>query len=654
VIKVKNYDTCIDIKRGVSYLVVREGFDDRNNINISKIIDNYIKRGFSFVSFHVSGKNDPEYALLCNSSKNKNISVNNLLSHVEYHDNRCIGYNPTELEDKYVYNMYKTYGSCNMYSFYNHLINIQDIYYDVLINCVRNINIIKDQQINKHKFIRILAFWSGINNYSMDINNINKFINEHNYFFQQKKILVLSKNILSYGGNQKTAVQIYYELMMTGYDVKIGCITLDELIDLIDKRDVIHLENISHAIKEANRDSYEMIIINKLDEFVELVSQVKPKCVFITHNSMDPVNKRLIHYGEHFHKILTVNNHHTSLMYDNMINTPITRYVNYDSCKKIQIKPRDKMKYTITFIGRISDEKNLILLLNAFNQYNIHDIKLKLNVIGDGKLDITSYMNNKCINFVGRADYNQIMYYLYNSDYLISTSCTEGLPFVFLEAFSIGIPVISSNIVGCNEIISDRDTGFLFNYKYYNQNKNDMATDGRWNIFNVMERNIEDNIKNIVNALNRAYNISINEWNCMSAKCYQYYNNNFNPVLNLKHNMNTLAHCNTVAIQCNDCDPYFKKIFKNIDIVSKIDDDKTYDIILKIVSFDIFCKRLSLLLNNTASKDNCKKMNKSISRLYRLRKEMSDKGIGMLNDGTNQFVAGNGNQLDVKDIQHYI
>jgi glycosyltransferase involved in cell wall biosynthesis len=657
VIRVKHYDMSVDIKRGVYYLIVRDGFNDGNNQNISKIIDNYIKRGFGFVSFHVSGKCDPEYAILCNSTKNKNTSVNNLLSHVEYHDRRCIGYNTTELEDKYVYNMYNTYGSHNMYSFYNHLIDIQDIYYDVLINYVRKINIIESQQINKHKFIRILAFWSGANHYPIDINDIIKFINAHNYFFEQKKILLLSKNILSYGGNQKTALQMYHELMTTGYDVRIGCITSEELISSIDKNDVIHMENIAHAITEANSGSYDMIIINKLDEFVEMSSQTKAKCIFITHNSMDPVNERLIRYSGNFHKILTINHHHTSLMYNNTINIPVTQYLNYDTCKTLQTNPRDKMKYTITFIGRISDEKNLLLLLDAFNQYNSRDNKLTLNVIGDGKLDITYHTSNKYINFIGRADYNQIMYYLYNSDYLISTSCTEGLPFVFLEAFSIGIPVISSNIVGCNEIISDSNTGFLFNYKHYNYNKNAMnITDGKWNIFSVMARNTGENIKNIVNALGRAYAISIDEWTCMSNNCYKYYNDNFNTVVNLRYNMNTLINNNTVAIQCTDCEPYFKSIFKNIDIVEKIDNTKTYDydIVLKIASFDIFCKRLSLLHNNKTNIYNCKKMSTSLSRLYKLRKEMLDKGIGILVDGKNQLVVGKGDQLDVKDIQHYI
>ena len=655
IIKVKNYDVPVDIKRGVCYLIVRDGFDDGNNRNISDIIDNYVKRGFSFVSFSVSGKCDPEYAVLCYSTKNKTASVNNLLNHVEYHDCRCIGYNPTELEDKHVYSMYRTYGSCNMHSFYSHLVDIQDIYYDVLINYIRKINIIGDQKINKHKFLRILSFWSGVNNYPLDIADINKFIDERSYFFQQKKILLLSKNILSYGGNQKTALQMYRELMTTGYDVTIGCVTTAELIGSIDKNDVVRLKNIAHAITEANNGSYDMIIINKLDEFIELSSQMKSKCIFITHNSMDPVNERLIHYSKNFHKILTINHHHTSLMYDNTTNIPITRYLNYDTCKTLQTKTRDKMKHTITFIGRISDEKNLPLLLDAFNQYNTCDNKLTLNVIGDGKLDIASHTSNKYINFVGRADYNQIMYYLYNSDYLISTSCTEGLPFVFLEAFSIGIPVISSNIVGCNEIISDSHTGLLFNYEHYNYNKNSMnITDGKWNIFSVMSRNTGENIKNIVNALTRAYALSIDEWTRMSNNCYKYYNDNFNPTASLRYNMNTLVNNNTVAIQCTDCEPYFKDIFKNIDIVEKIDDDKTYDIVLKIVSFDMFCKRLSLLHNNKANTDNCKKMSKSLSRLYKLRKEMLDKDIGILVDGKNQLIVGKGDQLDVKDIQQYI
>jgi glycosyltransferase involved in cell wall biosynthesis len=432
--------------------------------------------------------------------------------------------------------------------------------------------------------------------------------------------------------------------------------TLEELVDSIDKRDIIKLEHISHAVQEANNGEYQTIIINKLDEFVEIAHQVKPKCIFVTHNSMDPVNSKLIQHNKHFNKILTINHYHNSLLYYHTVNIPVSRYLNYDTYKKSQIKSRDKMKYTITFIGRISDEKNLLLLLDAFCQYNntTHQ-KLKLNVIGDGKSDISLYEHNKYINFVGRANYNQIMYYLANSDYLISTSCTEGLPFVFLEAMSIGIPVISSNIIGCNEIVSEGKTGLLFNFKHYNYNKNSMdLTNNKWSIFDVISRNIQDNIINIVNTLTRAYNISIIEWTQMSNNCYQYYNDNFNPKLSMKNNVDNIINNNRIAIQCTDCNPYFVNIFKNIDIVENIDPHRTYDIILKLNSFDIFCERLSLLFNNKFSSNNCNKMGKSLSRLYRLRKEMLDNGIGSLTDGKNQLIIGRGSHLNITDIRQYI
>ena len=48
---------------------------------------------------------------------------------------------------------------------------------------------------------------------------------------------------------------------------------------------------------------------------------------------------------------------------------------------------------------------------------------------------------------------------------VISTSKSEGLPFNILDAMSLGIPVIASNIKGHSDLINDGQNGFLFSLK---------------------------------------------------------------------------------------------------------------------------------------------------------------------------------------------
>ena len=48
---------------------------------------------------------------------------------------------------------------------------------------------------------------------------------------------------------------------------------------------------------------------------------------------------------------------------------------------------------------------------------------------------------------------------------MIYTTATEGLPYTFLEANEIGLPVISSNVGAISHLIKDGHNGLLFNFE---------------------------------------------------------------------------------------------------------------------------------------------------------------------------------------------
>ena len=52
--------------------------------------------------------------------------------------------------------------------------------------------------------------------------------------------------------------------------------------------------------------------------------------------------------------------------------------------------------------------------------------------------------------------------FLYKADLFLSTSLYEGLPISILEAMSIGLPIVASNVVGNNDLIIHEQTGFLY------------------------------------------------------------------------------------------------------------------------------------------------------------------------------------------------
>ena len=107
-------------------------------------------------------------------------------------------------------------------------------------------------------------------------------------------------------------------------------------------------------------------------------------------------------------------------------------------------KPKEADKHLrLLFIGSLKDIKQpqlfiqLVALLASENQ------KIKAKIIGEGNLEDELKIKAKelPIEFLGNRD--DVRPYLYEADYLISTSKFEGTPNVMLEAFATGTPVLA-------------------------------------------------------------------------------------------------------------------------------------------------------------------------------------------------------------------
>lgn len=132
----------------------------------------------------------------------------------------------------------------------------------------------------------------------------------------------------------------------------------------------------------------------------------------------------------------------------------------------------DESLFTIVHIASINRNKNQILLVEAvFDLVHKFNCKTKfvikfIGVNSDpfyydellcliNKLDLVEYFQ-----FVGST--SDIKSYLNSANLLVMTSHIEGFPLVILEAFSAGLPVISSNVGGIGEQITNGVNGFLF------------------------------------------------------------------------------------------------------------------------------------------------------------------------------------------------
>lgn len=112
---------------------------------------------------------------------------------------------------------------------------------------------------------------------------------------------------------------------------------------------------------------------------------------------------------------------------------------------------RDDLKYFI-FVGRFSPEKNPEKTLKAFEELESEYSDIGLVLLGDGVMfnEIKSHESDR---IVVPGFKSNVYDYLKASDYYISASDVEGLPNTLLEAMTVGLPCVLSDIPAHKEVI---------------------------------------------------------------------------------------------------------------------------------------------------------------------------------------------------------
>ena len=142
---------------------------------------------------------------------------------------------------------------------------------------------------------------------------------------------------------------------------------------------------------------------------------------------------------------------------------PIKIYNGIDVDSKLNVSYGDKLPLKVTFVGRIIYAKGLNELVNSAPSLN----NVIIQIIGGGpyKKEIEAAVGRlnlrEKVIFLGEMNHQDVMKTLLNSDIFINTSYSEGLPRCVLEAGSVGLPVIATDVGGTREIISDNECGFL-------------------------------------------------------------------------------------------------------------------------------------------------------------------------------------------------
>ena len=139
-----------------------------------------------------------------------------------------------------------------------------------------------------------------------------------------------------------------------------------------------------------------------------------------------------------------------------------------------EIQPIDRSMFGFTsndvisiYVGRLSPEKNLSLLLRAFNGVATAYEHVRLLVVGDGPERENLEAQVKLMNieskvfFTGMVDYKEIPSYLAASDIFVTPSSSETFGLSTVEGMAAGLPALGIDAPGTRDIIEDGVTGLI-------------------------------------------------------------------------------------------------------------------------------------------------------------------------------------------------
>jgi glycosyltransferase involved in cell wall biosynthesis len=124
----------------------------------------------------------------------------------------------------------------------------------------------------------------------------------------------------------------------------------------------------------------------------------------------------------------------------------------------VDVEPADLGPSTFVFVGRLTTQKDLDTLLDAFATVEGSE----LEIVGDGpERSRLEARGDARVRFVGALPRDQVLARLAGARAAVLSSAWENLPHAAVEALAVGTPVVSTSVGGVPEVVHDGENGLL-------------------------------------------------------------------------------------------------------------------------------------------------------------------------------------------------
>ncbi len=137
----------------------------------------------------------------------------------------------------------------------------------------------------------------------------------------------------------------------------------------------------------------------------------------------------------------------------------------------IKHKP-NKNKFVFLLVARMLKDKGIVEYVEAARLLKTQYPKIECQLLGflDAKNstaisqeEMQQWVDESLVNYLGVSD--NVIDFLHQADCVVLPSYREGTPRSLLEAASVAKPIITTNAVGCREVVDEGVNGFLCEVK---------------------------------------------------------------------------------------------------------------------------------------------------------------------------------------------
>ena len=170
------------------------------------------------------------------------------------------------------------------------------------------------------------------------------------------------------------------------------------------------------------------------------------------------------------------------------VKVPVFSQTNGVVTSKILVKKDYKKTGKIIHFGRLGLEKDVDVIIRAFELAREEDKSLTLHIMGDGPAReslenlVAKRVLTKSVKFYGFVGHDKILKILKDFDLFVTASPMETQGLVVLEAMAAGLPIVGVNALAVPEVVISGENGYTVpkrNYKKMAEKILEITSDNR-------------------------------------------------------------------------------------------------------------------------------------------------------------------------------